>query len=90
MLLAVEHLVPQSVQLFDFVVVGQGERVSTLVTLGVLLAKPVLAVERLDKVTHIVNDEAKGVALGHILVVFKFFHQESVHVAFLVSCSLLA
>jgi len=71
-------------------VVGQGERVASLVTLLVVLVVAHLTVERLHNIAHIVDKKAECVGLGNILIVVKLFHQEGVHVAVFVVVATLA
>lgn len=88
--LGVEDLVEESMQLGDTVVAGEGESVSSLVTLGVLRVVAGLAVEWLHDVAHVVDQEAESVGHGSVLIIVKLFHKEGVHVAGLVVVATLA
>ena len=89
-MLSVENFVPEGVQFIDFIVVLEWEEVSTLVTRSELGRVEILAVERLDKVTDVVDEKAKGNRLGNVLIVSELVRQVRVHIAGLVVVTLLA
>ena len=88
--LGVENLVPEGVQLVDFIVILEGEVVSAFITCGELSRVEVFAVEGLDEVADVVDEEAEGIRLGDVLIVSELGHEVGVHITGLVIVTLLA
>ena len=86
----VENLVPEGVQLVNIVVILKREIVAAPVTIWELAVVAVLTVQRLDQVTNVVDDEAKGVRLGDVLIVVELIHEVNVYVTRLVIVTLFA
>lgn len=68
MRLAVQDLIPDSVEFIGFVVVRDRESVGSFVTSGVLIVKTRSSVERLMQVTDIVDKQTKSVRSSSIVV----------------------
>lgn len=86
----VENLVPEGVQLVNIVVILKREVIATFITIWELAVPAVLTVQRLDKVSNVVDDETKGVRLGDVLIVVELIHEVNVYVTRLVIVTLFA
>lgn len=69
--LGVHQDVEDGVKLISAVMVGQIERVTTIVTLDIIFVEKVHIVEGLMKVTHKVDEEAERVRQGNILIFIR-------------------
>ena len=90
MVAIVNYFVPESMKLIDIIMILEREVISTFIASSEFAVVAVLAVKGLDKVTHVVDEETKGIGLGNVFIIAKLVHQVGVHVRGLVIISFFA
>ena len=66
--LSVQHFVPKCMQLIDVVVILEWEKIGPLIAFWPLRVKSVLIVERLNNVSHIVDEKSESIWFGITLI----------------------